>query len=122
MTLLEQLVKWEISLFLLGLAATVASQLLTGRITTTGLLHGQISGRSKGKDQYFSPERVQLFVFTIGAALHYLLLVMTNPDPGTFPSIPTTWPLILGGSNAVYLGGKAWARWFAKEQSNMSSV
>jgi hypothetical protein len=89
----------------------VAIQLLTGQINTDGLLHGRISGRPKGQDEYFSPERVQMLVFTLGAALYYLSQVVANP--GKFPAVPTAWPAILGGSNAVYLGGKVWARWFA---------
>jgi len=112
-TLLVQLVRWEITAFLFALAAIVTIQLLTGQIKTAGLLHGQISGRPRGRDEYFSPERVQMLVFTLGAALYYLSLVLTNPRPGTFPDVPATWPAILGGSNAVYLGGRVWARWFA---------
>ncbi len=118
MRLLAQLVTWEITVFLLVLAAIVIIQLFTGQIKMAGLLYGQIFGRPKGRDQYFSPERVQMLVFTIGAALYYLSLVLTNPNPGTFPDVPATWPAILGGSNAVYLGGKAWARWFGNN-SNM---
>jgi hypothetical protein len=115
-TLLVQLIKWEITFFLLGLIAIVAIQLLTGQIKMAGLLHGEISGRPRGHDEYFSPERVQMLVFTIGAALYYLSLVLANPNPGKFPDVPTTWPAILGGSNTVYLGGKVWARWFAGNQ------
>jgi hypothetical protein len=118
MALLAELVEWEALIFLLGLAAVVVMQLLTGQIKTTGLIHGRIPGRPKNQDQYFSPERLQLLVFTLGAALHYLSLVMTNPSPGTFPPLPATWTAILGGSNAVYLGGKTWARWFADRGSN----
>jgi hypothetical protein len=121
MALLVQLVKWEITVFLLALAGIVALRLLTGDIKTAGLLHGKITGRPKGQDQYFSPERLQLLVFMLGAGLHYLTLVLTNPNPGVFPPVPATWPAILGGSNAVYLGGRTWARWFANRNSNNSS-
>jgi hypothetical protein len=110
---LVQLVKWELEAFLVLLGAIVAFQLLTGRIKTSGLFRGQISGRPVGQNQYFSPERVQLLIFTLGAALYYLSQVINNPNPGTFPEVPASWPAILGGSHAIYLGGKSYARWFA---------
>jgi len=110
---LVQLVKWEVEAFLVLLAAIVAFQLLTGRIKTSGLFRGQISGRPVGQNQYFSPERVQLLIFTLGAAIYYLSQVINNPNPGTFPEVPASWPAILGGSQAIYLGGKSYARWFA---------
>lgn len=111
---LVQLMKWEVEIFLLLLAAIVAVQLLTGKINTSGLFRGQIFGRPVGQDEYFSPERVQLLIFTLGAASYYLSQVLTNPNPGTFPPIPAAWPALIGGSNAVYLGGKIYTRWFAK--------
>ena len=106
--------KWEVEIFLLLLAVIVAVQLLTGRINTSGLFRGQIFGRPVGQDEYFSPERVQLLIFTLGAASYYLSQVLTNPDPGTFPPVPPAWTALVGGSNAIYLGGKIYARWFAK--------
>lgn len=114
---LATVIRWEVELFLLALAVLTGLKLLTGEINTRGLFHGRISGRPRNDDQYFSPERVQLLVFTLGAAFYYLTLALNNPNPGTFPDIPQSWPAILGGSNAVYLGGKAWARWFANGSS-----
>ena len=107
---LAQLIQWELVLFVLALAGIVALQLLTGQINTGGLFYGRISGRKHGEDYYFSPERVQLLVFTLGAALYYLTQVLSNPQPGTFPPVPDAWLAVLGGSNAVYLGGKVLAR------------
>jgi len=114
MQLLVQLVKWEIQIFIVALAALVAIKLLVGQINTSNLLYGRISARKRGEDQYFSPERVQLLLFTIGAGFYYITLVLNNPSPGTLPDIPQTWPALLGGSNTIYLGGKAYARWLAK--------
>jgi hypothetical protein len=113
---LIQLIKWEVVSFLAALAALVSIQFLTGQINTAGLLFGQIHGRRE-QQQYFSPERVQLMVFTLGAASYYLSQVLKNPTPGTFPPIPETWPVIMGGSNLIYLAGKAYARWFARRSS-----
>jgi hypothetical protein len=120
MDLLLQLVRWEIMIFLLGLAGIVACQLLTGQINTQSLLYGRKSrakGGEKDSDLYFSPERVQLLVFTLGAALYYMMQAMTTAQSGKFPDIPDGWPAVMGGSNAIYLGGKAYARWFANSDS-----
>jgi hypothetical protein len=114
MTLLADLIKWEIEAFILVLAALVTLKLLVGEINTKGLLHGRIAARKRGNDRYFSPERVQLLLFTLGAGFYYLTLVLNNPTPGTFPDLPQSWPELLGGSNGIYLGGKAYARWIAK--------
>lgn len=109
---LVQLVKWEVEIFLALLAAILAIQLLTGRINTAGLFRGRISGRPVGQNEYFSPERVQLLIFTLGAAASYLSQVLANAQPGSFPDVPANWPVLIGGSNAIYLGGKIYARWF----------
>jgi hypothetical protein len=114
MVLLSGLIKLEIQLFILALAGLIMVKLLTGEINTCDLLYGRISSRRRGQDQYFSPERLQLLLCTLGAGLYYLTLVLNNPHPGSLPDIPKTWPGLLGGSNAVYLGGKAYSRWLAK--------
>jgi hypothetical protein len=118
MVQLSDIAKWEVLLFLLALAAAVVVQLLTGDINTRRLLCGRISGRRRKEDHYyFSPERVQLLIFTLGAALHYVALVFTNSQPGKFPDVPEAWPAVIGGSNLVYLGGKAYSRWLSRTNS-----
>ena len=121
---LSQIVRWEVQLFLLALFGIVAMQILTGQISTKKLLYGRKSdagdpvvgadglthGRKKEDTPYFSPERVQLLLFTLGAAFYYLTQVLNNPNPGTFPPLPESWTAVVGGSNAIYLGGKAYAR------------
>lgn len=120
----RQIVTWEVQLFLLALFGIVVMQLLSGQISTKNLLcgrkndtgepivgsDGQTRGRKKEDTLYFSPERVQLLLFTLGAAFYYLSQVLNNPNPGTFPPLPTSWPAVIGGSNAIYLGGKAYSR------------
>lgn len=101
-------IKWEIFILLCGLAGIIAVQLLTGRISLDGIFRADDGVQ-------FSPARVQLMVATLGGALYYLSQVLTNPTPGTFPPVPQTWPMILGGSNLLYLGGKAYARWFGQK-------
>lgn len=110
---LVRLMELEVLLFLAALAAIVILQILTGHINTKGLFR---TGDSGGKGEQFSSGRLQLMVFTLGAAFYYLSQVLTNPTPGSFPPIPETWPVLLGGSNLLYLGGKAYTRWFGQTQ------
>ena len=114
--LLVKIVGWELLFFMVALAATIVFQLLDRRhINTDGLLRGKM-GDAKGK---LSPERVQLLVTTLGAAMYYVLQVSTATKAGTLtlPEIPQTWPAVVGGSNLLYLGGKAYNRFFSKGSS-----
>ena len=100
MTLLIQLTCCEVLLFLAGFFVLVATQILTGQISTKGLLYG-----TKGDgSQYLSPERVQLLLFTLALAFQYLAQVLSHP--GSFPVPPKSWIVVLGGSHLVYLSGK----------------
>jgi hypothetical protein len=100
----------EVVLFLGGFAAIIAYRLLTGGINTRYLFYGK---RNDGT-RYFSPERVQLLVFTLGTAIMYLLKVANSVKAGTppaqlqLPDIPTVTLAMLGGSHAIFLGGKAY--------------
>jgi hypothetical protein len=121
---LTQIISWELKGFLLALFALVGGQLFNGQISTKNLLYGRkndtgqpiydesgkMVSRKKDDTLYFSPERVQLLLITLGAAFYYLTQVISNP--GTFPPIPNSWTETLGGSNALYLGGKAMARFW----------
>lgn len=100
MALLTKLVSAEVFLLLGALFVLVVSFLLSGQINLRGLLHGK-----KGDGTtYFSPERVQLLLVTLGTAFQYLLKV--QKDPSHFPPIDASWLAIFGGSHFVYLGGK----------------
>lgn len=100
MNALTTVLRYEIWIFLTVLAAVIAYQLLTGMINTRGLLRDKMTGRA------LSPGRLQLLIATTGGALYYLLLMFSNEKPGEFPEIPSALVMILGGSNAFYLGGK----------------
>jgi hypothetical protein len=100
---LAKIAVWEVKLFLGALIAIIAWKLLTGRINTRYLLYGR---RGDGKP-YFSPERVQLLVTTIGVAIQYL--ISASHANGQMPKLPDGSLQIFGASNAVFLGGKALA-------------
>jgi hypothetical protein len=127
---IAQIVAWEIKGFLVALFAIVGGQLLTGQISTKNLLYGRKSdadqaftdkdGKKKLRKEnslYFSPERVQLLMFTVSAGFYYLTQVMNNSTPGKLPDVPTSWTSAMGGSNAIYLGGKALARFWPRDST-----
>ena len=97
-------VKWEVFVFLGVLAAIIAYRQLNGEINTRYLLYGT----QKDGTKYFSSERVQLLLFTLGVAIFYLNDVMQKRGSGALPDISTQTLVLLGGSHAVYLGGKAY--------------
>lgn len=100
-----RIIWFEVILFLGGLAAIIAYRLLTGGINTQYLLYG----KQKDGSRYFSPARVQLLLFTIGTAMFYLSGVLQKRNSGNLPDIPAETLALLGGSHAIYLGGKAYS-------------
>ena len=99
----ERLVFWEATILLGGFAALILWKLLTGGIRLNLLLQGDTAdGRTS-----FSPGRAQLLMTTLLVAMQFLLQVSGNPTK--FPRIPLFWIIALGGSQAVYLGAKAWS-------------
>jgi hypothetical protein len=89
-----------------GFFGVLAWKLLTGEIRLDYLLYGSRRDRTDGGyTQFFSPGRVQLLIVTILTASYYLLQVIH--DSTKFPEIPGAWVAALGGSQAIYLGGKA---------------
>jgi hypothetical protein len=110
---LVTLLKWEVIIFLGALAGVVAIQLLNGQISLSGLFQAD----KNGKGDQFSSSRVQLLVLTLGAAFYYFTQVLENPTPGQFPPIPETWPVLLGGSNLLYLGNKAYTTWLGQKNT-----
>jgi hypothetical protein len=105
----QQLAYWEGLILVGGLFGIVFWKVLTGGISLSGLLYGD--RRDGGVE--FSPGRVQLLIVTLTVGLYYLIQVIQNPT--AFPDIPTSWLAALGGSQTVYLGGKARAMLFGKD-------
>jgi len=101
MRFVATLAYWEPVILLGGFFAIVFWKLLTGSISLSQLLCGDRSDNTT----YFSPGRVQLLMITLIFALNYLIQVIH--DPTRFPDVPNGLVAVLGGSHAVYLGGKA---------------
>lgn len=93
-----------------ALAAIVAFGLLAGSINTRYLFYGQ----RKNGQRYFSPERVQLLLITLWVALNYLLNVVNSPHTQSLPDVDQNTLALLGGSQLLYLGGKAYSRFAPK--------
>jgi hypothetical protein len=98
---IAQLACWGGTIVLGGIFGVILWRLFTGEISLDYLLYGDRRDRTT----FFSPGRTQLLVVTILTAGNYLLQVIH--DPTTFPKIPVAWVAVLGGSHAIYLGGKA---------------
>ncbi|NIM51299.1 MAG: hypothetical protein GTO22_18950 [Gemmatimonadales bacterium] len=92
------------------LVVLVGYRILTGRITTRGLLQA-----APGQPRV-SPERVQLLVLTLIGALSYLGLALSEATSATegslsLPEVPDLLLYLVGGSNLIYLAGKTlWRR------------
>jgi hypothetical protein len=108
MSSIHQLFYWEGLILLVGFFGIVCWKLLTGAIDLQYLLYGD-ARTSDGSRSYtfFSPGRAQLLMLTVTTSVYLLLQVIH--DPATFPKVPEVLLAALGGSQALYLGGKAQA-------------
>jgi hypothetical protein len=105
---IHQLLYWEGLILLGGFFGIVCWKLLTGAIDLHYLLYGDArAGDGSGSYTFFSPGRAQLLMLTVTASVYLLLQVIH--DPSTFPKLPDALIAGLGGSQALYLGGKAQA-------------
>ncbi len=95
-----------IVLFLGAMFVIVVFRLLSGDINTTGLLADKETGA-------FSPGRLQLLLATAGGAVFYFSSILTSPNVTSLPEFPTELLVIMGMSNAGYLGGKVYSRFFS---------
>ncbi len=109
---LARFIELEFWIVICGLAAVIFYKMLSGGINMDGLLCNK-SGRGAEWDASVSPERVQLLVFSLIAALVYVSEVVGSPD--RFPALPDALLLLLGASNFAYLGGKAYTMMFKGE-------
>ncbi|SRR5258708_38088911 len=113
---LVSLARWEMLILLGGLMATVVYKLFTGGIDMSGLL----TVKGGPDDQSFSASRAQMLMATVVAGMYYLLQVIDNPSAKSLPEMPPALVAILGGSHAIYLGGKARSLLFGNRGGNSS--
>lgn len=102
--------------FLLGgFLCVVLWKLFTGEISLSYLLDGdeRDAENSDGSGFSSSPSagRTQMLIVTVFVASWYLLQVIHNPRE--FPKPPDAMVAALGGSQALYLGGKLQSMFFA---------
>ncbi|HXO40722.1 MAG TPA: hypothetical protein VN999_04675 [Thermoanaerobaculia bacterium] len=102
MELLTKLATIEAGILLGGLLAVVAYRLVIGEISLAGLLYS----KEPGGRAAFSPTRLQLLIFTAAVAAIYLGEVIAHPRQDSLPHLPLGVVVALGGSQAVYVGGK----------------
>ncbi|HEV3455958.1 MAG TPA: hypothetical protein VHG32_05325 [Thermoanaerobaculia bacterium] len=122
----------------IGLFAIVAFKIANGTISLADLLFAKEAGRTKtvlrrkaGGEQagaektdyeerrVFSPARLQLLIFTVAVAANYLHRVIVNTDPHSLPDVPQGVINALGGSQAVYIAGKALSTYIEPLHKNL---
>jgi len=103
MNLISRLAVIECSVLVGGFFGIVLYRIVDGDISLAGLLDTKGPGNRPNR----SPARLQLLIFTIVVAANYLHSVIVDPRRDSLPAIPLSVIVALGGSHAVYLGGKA---------------
>jgi hypothetical protein len=93
------LAEWVGFLLFGGFFGVVFWKLANGSIPLDQLLE------TGGPDSSSSAGRAQSLAVTLFVALYYLIHVIQNPKQ--FPELPGTLVALLGGSQSMYLGGKA---------------
>ncbi|MBL6934442.1 MAG: hypothetical protein ISR48_03440 [Alphaproteobacteria bacterium] len=107
MTQMIDVLTFEIWFLIAALAAIVVFKMLSGGINTKGLLCDKQTGT-------VSPARVQLLLFTVMGAVAYLTQTVGQVQAGGhgFPEVPPELLWLVGGSQALYLGGKSYTKFF----------
>jgi len=104
---------WEGIILLASFLVMVLWKLFSGDIPLDDLLSGDARTGYRGNySTFFSPGRAQMLMLTIVSATYLLLQVIQ--DPTKFPDVPNSMLTTLGGSQAVYLAGKAQALYFGR--------
>lgn len=105
---------WESVALLAGFFGIFFWKLLTGEISLSGLLDGDVRDPTSA-DRFScqaSAGRAQSVTVTLFVALWYLVQVIHNPK--VFPELPASIMGALAGSQALYLGGKAQSMFFGR--------
>lgn len=108
-----QFAAWEGIILISGIFGVVVWKLMVGDISLNYLLHGDARAvNGKGRKPYVSAGRVQMLMITVISAGYLLFQVIQ--DPTSFPDMPTPFLVALGGSQAIYLAGKAQALYLGR--------
>jgi hypothetical protein len=86
-----------------GFLGVILFNIANGKISLAGLL----DTKGPAGPPTFSPARLQMLIATIVVAGQYLHAIVVNPLQNSLPTLPPAAVAVLGGSHAVYLGGKA---------------
>jgi hypothetical protein len=89
--------------FIILLAALTFGKMLTGSIRVQGLIHDRRTGR-------VNAARIQLLLATLAGAIEYLGECARPPAGNALPDPPTALLAVLGGSQLLYAGNKAFPR------------
>ena len=103
---LKSVAEWEIIVIITSTALVSLWKLLKD---------GSFGGLLRAEDKTLSPGRIQMLMATVLVALQYLL--STIQDPTHLPDISSNLVGVLGGSQLIYLGGKAWDKFGPKPNS-----
>ena len=106
--LLANITLWLVVAILSVAALLVIWQIATSKINLSGLMIDKTN-------REFSPNRLQLLLFTLFVAFSYILAVTGHEIPnslivasdGQLPDVDNWVIGVLGGSSASYLGGKS---------------
>ena len=98
MRILAAVARWE-AIALISSFGIITLWKLFQSVSFNGLL--------RSSDGTLSPGRIQMLVLTVLTAMQYLLTTMH--DPTHLPHLPQGLVIATGGSQAVYLGAKAWS-------------
>lgn len=98
--------RWEVGVFLAGLFSVVLWKFFTGSISLSYLLDADVPdvNTPEGSSEP-SAGRTQLLIVTLIVAAYYLAQVLERP--AKFPHLSGSIVAALGGSQALYLAGKA---------------
>jgi len=98
MSLLATVARWEMIVLVAGFGVVTLWKLFQS---------ASFAGLIRSSDGTISPARIQMLVLTVLTALQYLLA--TIKDPSHLPAVPQGLVMGIGGSQALYLGAKAWS-------------
>ncbi len=102
---LSAFIQFEIGFFLLGSIVLVFFLILNRKINTKNLLI------DKTNSYNFSWWQVQFFLLAMMGIVYYTIEAIHKFGSEKIPKIPLILLLVIGGSNAIYMGRKLYSLW-----------